>query len=595
MQSISQRIRVFIVLISLIAGIWPVSLPTQAAPQVPEKRPVILVPGMGASWNANCILFGLGCEDESAWGFFPIRAREVYQPLIDHLAAAGYNEENHYLKIVYYNWTQPLESNLQRLMEKIDEVKGYTGAAQVDLVGHSMGGLLVRAYVQSKAYPTRDDAAHLITLGSPHKGVSKAYPFWEAAYLYDVLPEEYNQLLILLNYIAQVFPLRVYGLRLMIPSFQDLLPTADYLDVGQSVPAYLYNHRDDDELIPEAGMRQRNAYLTELNMRMGELFERTQAYAFYGDELNTPARFYVRSRYFWEWPNWDDGLPIWSRLAEFESLAGDGTVMASSAALTCPGASGACLREFPGVDHSALIGNTEALSEMFAILGIPLLPLGEAKSLPESPDTLLVLSLYGDAEFTLTDSAGRSLNAVSSEIPDAQYASAAGQPYQVVLIPRPADGQFQVQVQGKQDGQYRLSLLDNFTSPATVITNTEVLWDSAPSTILAGATVDFTFTYDEAGTEIALLQALTPIIHTPVLAGKLHVEGRAPANSMVEIRQTGSDTLLGSANAGADGTYLITLRQPLPLGQEIYAWSTSGSSLPVTVTGYVRFIPLAEK
>jgi triacylglycerol esterase/lipase EstA (alpha/beta hydrolase family) len=50
----------------------------------------------------------------------------------------------------------------------VDHVRQETGAADVDLVGHSMGGVVARYYV---AFAGGDDAvAHLVTLGSPHLG-----------------------------------------------------------------------------------------------------------------------------------------------------------------------------------------------------------------------------------------------------------------------------------------------------------------------------------------------------------------------------------------------------------------------------------------
>ena len=50
----------------------------------------------------------------------------------------------------------------------VDEVREQTGAAEVDIVGHSMGGVVARYYV---ALAGGDGAVrHLITLGSPHAG-----------------------------------------------------------------------------------------------------------------------------------------------------------------------------------------------------------------------------------------------------------------------------------------------------------------------------------------------------------------------------------------------------------------------------------------
>lgn len=49
----------------------------------------------------------------------------------------------------------------------IDEILGATGARQVVLIGHSMGGLVSRAYIDQFG---ADKVAHVITLGTPHAG-----------------------------------------------------------------------------------------------------------------------------------------------------------------------------------------------------------------------------------------------------------------------------------------------------------------------------------------------------------------------------------------------------------------------------------------
>jgi pimeloyl-ACP methyl ester carboxylesterase len=54
------------------------------------------------------------------------------------------------------------------LSEEIDEVLKETGSNQVDLVGHSMGGLVIRSYLANNPGTTR--VRRVVTLGSPHAG-----------------------------------------------------------------------------------------------------------------------------------------------------------------------------------------------------------------------------------------------------------------------------------------------------------------------------------------------------------------------------------------------------------------------------------------
>ena len=71
-----------------------------------------------------------------------------------------------------------------RLADEIAWVKNATGAAGVDLVGHSMGGLVARCYVETADFASllggpgfpdygttyRGDVRTLVTLATPHHG-----------------------------------------------------------------------------------------------------------------------------------------------------------------------------------------------------------------------------------------------------------------------------------------------------------------------------------------------------------------------------------------------------------------------------------------
>lgn len=55
-----------------------------------------------------------------------------------------------------------------RLAEYVEEVRAATGADTVDLIGHSMGGVVARYYVTLLGGDGK--VANLVTLGSPHAG-----------------------------------------------------------------------------------------------------------------------------------------------------------------------------------------------------------------------------------------------------------------------------------------------------------------------------------------------------------------------------------------------------------------------------------------
>ena len=54
------------------------------------------------------------------------------------------------------------------LNQEVDEVLRETGSNQVDLVGHSMGGLVIRSYLADNSVTAK--VRRVVTLGSPHAG-----------------------------------------------------------------------------------------------------------------------------------------------------------------------------------------------------------------------------------------------------------------------------------------------------------------------------------------------------------------------------------------------------------------------------------------
>lgn len=80
--------------------------------------------------------------------------------------------------------------NAKALAAEVARVQALTGAAQVDLIGHSQGGLDIRWYAQ--VLDGARNIGRIITLDSPHHGVSSYYltlkKFAERLGLHHVLP-----------------------------------------------------------------------------------------------------------------------------------------------------------------------------------------------------------------------------------------------------------------------------------------------------------------------------------------------------------------------------------------------------------------------
>ena len=87
--------------------------------------------------------------------------------LRSRLEAAGWTVATHNLEPVWAG----IDDYAPGIARRIDEVLAATGAARVILVGHSMGGLVLRAYLRRCG---GSKVARIVTLGSPHQGTRLA-------------------------------------------------------------------------------------------------------------------------------------------------------------------------------------------------------------------------------------------------------------------------------------------------------------------------------------------------------------------------------------------------------------------------------------
>ena len=67
-----------------------------------------------------------------------------------------------------------IEGFADQVAAKIDAILGVTGARRVAVVGHSMGGLVARAYLRRYG---AGKIASVMTLGTPHHGSAHAWAF----------------------------------------------------------------------------------------------------------------------------------------------------------------------------------------------------------------------------------------------------------------------------------------------------------------------------------------------------------------------------------------------------------------------------------
>ena len=140
--------------------------------------PVIIIPGI------------LGSSDKNGeWVIDPIF--HTYDDLIATLEANGY-EKGKDLFTLPYDWRESNILTALKLRNKINEVQTTCNCDKVDLVAHSMGGLVARQYIQSDKY--ENDVDQLIFLGTPHLGSPDSYLMWEGEKLVQKWAEFFRKL-----------------------------------------------------------------------------------------------------------------------------------------------------------------------------------------------------------------------------------------------------------------------------------------------------------------------------------------------------------------------------------------------------------------
>ncbi len=308
----------------------------------PKKTPIILLPGLGASWDFEAVLTG---KIGSNW-IIP-NFISTYQNFEDSLINTGY-EKNIDFFIFTYDWRKnlnDLDDDLNSYIDNLISQEMIQAEEKINFVGHSMGGLVVRSYAQNIG---QEKINKIITLGSPHKGTTDTYTIWEGA---TVLNRPWWQkiaieLLVELNQLPG--ETQISTLRRLAPGIKDLLPTYEFLLL-------------EEAFVPWSSMGQKNDYL---NSSSDTSFIDTLTKSFGGNSFDTKEGIKVVEG---NWKDrllekWEDGKPISG--GSFTYTTGDGTVLLSSAKGSFTQTTSL------STDHQGLIDEEESLLQIFNELGL---------------------------------------------------------------------------------------------------------------------------------------------------------------------------------------------------------------------------------
>jgi len=100
----------------------------------------------------------------------PFFRLDIFQSLINDIENTGYGPENSYF-IFPYDWRLNLDSSISLLNTRIETIKTLTNFNKIDIIAHSMGGLLAEDYIDQYGH---DSINKLIFVGTPHLGSPKS-------------------------------------------------------------------------------------------------------------------------------------------------------------------------------------------------------------------------------------------------------------------------------------------------------------------------------------------------------------------------------------------------------------------------------------
>jgi len=314
-------------------------------------HPVIVVPGFLGSWPSAFAITG-GKLD-------PVTG--VYTNLIEALQRIGYVPGISLFPFPF-DWRLGIEELGTRLGREIERIRQLSPLAaekrssvkvnysKVDIVAHSMGGLVCRAYLQGEAYA--HDVSRVALVATPNAGVVAAYYGYEGGETtYIGIPTEGAKSMIALmdarenkNLVsrAKLTYLSVRGqadynmqqyLSEQTASVRDLLPVgrANYLysqsEAGQEKP-YPFGSPPGYPV---------NASLEKLNTpeQLARLDGVEEIYCFYSNSMTTRRRILVEDRYTQSSPLYQHGYPVNPQPAQ-NFGAGDTIVSEESARLELP-------------------------------------------------------------------------------------------------------------------------------------------------------------------------------------------------------------------------------------------------------------------
>ena len=460
--------------------------------------PIVLIPGIGASVNLDVFT---GIPVQNSWDF--AKDAKNYHNLINALEEKGY-VLNQNLFVAHYDWRQSnLDSAINYLIPTINQALQNAPAGKVDIIAHSMGGLVARAYIEGNQYYNAVD--QLFLLGTPNYGSSDAYVVWEGGNIpghWNVsLKNRLGFYIGLLDLFTPQVSDNYDAIHTFFPSIKELLPTYDYItDKNTQATKLTSNLNEQNSLLAWLNSEPN---LFDLQDRVSEIVMVA------GTGTSTVNTIPVVDRGA-EPKLWVDGKP--DPLDPILNDAnGDNTVLAFSAEIDFPYVpipvkddTSPLLKWFAQfftpvhAQSTALINYyvvsspheelpTNAISHIFASLGLSA-PSGVILP-PYEPNAILSFWFASPVDVKIVAPDGAVITKDINEIPEAFYESTSdplGPKF--VTIPNPINGEYKIELTGIGNGEYHMGV-------SHIDDNSDVV-NTVQDTIVTGQEIGYTVNYN---------------------------------------------------------------------------------------------------
>lgn len=414
-----------------------------------QKDPVVLVPGLSASWNTRAMVYG-DKVDPDEWQLIPF-AKPVYERLEETLELNGYEKGKDFYTWPY-DWRQSIKKSSGDLAKFIESKDNLANADKIDFIGHSLGGMVSRDWAQSN--PDKTD--QIITVGSPHQGAVQAYQALAGGKIGEQRDLEWVGMQLLVHINRNGFKTNADVIRKIAPVLYNLTPTYDFLNVNNNSYSndYLVGQNNDDH---EDIKWPTIEFANQAKFIVGNIQNSTPERLVLGDDS-------LINKWLGLWP---DGRPIKTIFG-----TGDYTVLKSSAYLS------AGVPAQYNLEHKQLVTENQPLTRIIDYLGVDTPELADSNFI-YSPKNMLIFYLASPATLQV-----KNLTTGGLKTPDEGYKN-----LQMIVLPYPDEKEeHEAIITGVGNGDYKLYVgqyLEN-----------DYFWQTYTGKINTGDTQKYKFNFD---------------------------------------------------------------------------------------------------